>query len=550
MKVSFLLFMFILLLFSCKKQNSGNFNENEIIIDSVSVNNVFVSNDGSLDNVDLDKVVVKISFNIKVDTSLFKKAKLFFTGNIDTLYSFKFSSKATALTIIPSKQLIGLTLYRMVFDVGPNLGGVLKNGFSFNFITEIDSLPKFPVISDDSLLTLVQKQTFRYFWDYGHPVSGLARERFGSGDIVTAGGSGFGLMGILVGIKRNFITRQQGFERLRKIANFLINPATDKYHGAFPHWLNGSTGKVYPFSQKDDGGDLVETAFLMQGLLTVKEYFKNGSVEEMAMCDTIKKIWEKVEWSWYRNNNQNKLYWHWSPNYNWYINMPVTGWNEGLIIYVLAASSPTFSIPKTVYDEGWARNGVYPMKNGKSFFGIQLPLGTDYGGPLFFAHYSFMGLDPGNLSDQYANYWTQNVAHARINYEYCRSNPRNFRGYSNSCWGLTASDIQNGYSASSPTNDLGVISPTAALSSFPYTPVESMRALKFFYYTMGNKLWGEYGFYDAFNLSSLWFANSYLAIDQGPIICMIENYRSGFLWDLFMADLDVKNGLNRLAFTY
>jgi hypothetical protein len=550
MKVSFLLFMFILLLFSCKKQNSGNFNENEIIIDSVSVNNVFVSNDGSLDNVDLDKVVVKISFNIKVDTSLFKKAKLFFTGNIDTLYSFKFSSKATALTIIPSKQLIGLTLYRMVFDVGPNLGGVLKNGFSFNFITEIDSLPKFPVISDDSLLTLVQKQTFRYFWDYGHPVSGLARERFGSGDIVTAGGSGFGLMGILVGIKRNFITRQQGFERLLKIANFLINPATDKFHGAFPHWLNGSTGKVYPFSQKDDGGDLVETAFLMQGLLTVKEYFKNGSVEEMAMCDTIKKIWEKVEWSWYRNNNQNKLYWHWSPNYNWYINMPVTGWNEGLIIYVLAASSPTFSIPKTVYDEGWARNGVYPMKNGKSFFGIQLPLGSDYGGPLFFAHYSFLGLDPGNLSDQYANYWTQNVAHARINYEYCRSNPRNFRGYSNSCWGLTASDIQNGYSASSPTNDLGVISPTAALSSFPYTPVESMRALKFFYYTMGNKLWGEYGFYDAFNLSSLWFANSYLAIDQGPIICMIENYRSGFLWDLFMADLDVKNGLNRLAFTY
>jgi hypothetical protein len=542
--------MFILLLFSCKKQNSGNFNENEIIIDSVSVNNVFVSNDGSLDNVDLDKVVVKISFNIKVDTSLFKKAKLFFTGNIDTLYSFKFSSKATALTIIPSKQLIGLTLYRMVFDVGPNLGGVLKNGFSFNFITEIDSLPKFPVISDDSLLTLVQKQTFRYFWDYAHPVSGLARERFGSGDIVTSGGSGFGLMGILVGIKRNFITRQQGFERLRKIANFLINPATDKYHGAFPHWLNGSTGKVYPFSQKDDGGDLVETAFLMQGLLTVKEYFKNGSVEEMAMCDTIKKIWEKVEWSWYRNNNQNKLYWHWSPNYNWYINMPVTGWNEGLIIYVLAASSPTFSIPKTVYDEGWARNGVYPMKNGKSFFGIQLPLGSDYGGPLFFAHYSFLGLDPGNLSDQYANYWTQNVAHARINYEYCRSNPRNFRGYSNSCWGLTASDIQNGYSASSPTNDLGVISPTAALSSFPYTPVESMRALKFFYYTMGNKLWGEYGFYDAFNLSSLWFANSYLAIDQGPIICMIENYRSGFLWDLFMADLDVKNGLNRLAFTY
>lgn len=542
--------MFLLLLFSCKKNNNNNDHDKVILIDSVSVNNAFVSNEGKVNNVDFDKVIVKIKFKSQVDTALFNKNKLFFTGDLDTLYSHKFDKSSTILSAVPLKQLKALTLYRMVLDVGSNLGGIFLEGFSFTFTTRIDTLPKFPVISDDSLLTLVQKQTFRYFWDYAHPVSGLARERFGSGDVVTTGGSGFGLMAILVGIERNFITRQQGFERLRKVANFLINPVTDKFHGAYPHWLNGSSGKVYPFSSKDNGGDLVETAFLMQGLLTVKEYFINGSSDEKAMCDTIQKIWENVDWSWYRRNNQNRLFWHWSPNFDWYMNMPVSGWNEALIVYVLAASSPTHSINKIVYDEGWARNGAYPMKNGKSFYGIQLPLGEDYGGPLFFAHYSFLGLDPRNLYDQYASYWTQNTAHSRINYEYCKSNPKKHLGYGVNCWGLTASDIQYGYSASSPNNDLGVIAPTAALSSFPYTPTESMKALKFFYYTLGDKLWGDYGFYDAFSLSSLWFADSYISIDQGPIVCMIENYRTGFLWDLFMVNADVRNGLDKLGFTY
>jgi hypothetical protein len=190
------------------------------------------------------------------------------------------------------------------------------------------------------------------------------------------------------------------------------------------------------------------------------------------------------------------------------------------------------------------------MKNGKTFYDIMLPLGYDYGGPLFFAHYSFLGLDPRNLSDSYANYWTQNTAHSLINYKYCVANPKKYRGYSAKCWGLTASDIQNSYSASSPTNDLGVIAPTAALSSIPYTPEQSMEALKFFYYVLGDKLWGTYGFYDSFNLTSRWFADSYIAIDQGPIVCMIENYRSGLLWNLFMSNTDIKSGLDKLGFSY
>jgi hypothetical protein len=283
-------------------------------------------------------------------------------------------------------------------------------------------------------------------------------------------------------------------------------------------------------------------------LLTVKQYFINGSAAELALCDSVQKLWEGVEWDWYRNGDQNKLYWHWSPDYDWQMNMPIRGWNEALIVYVLAASSPAHSIPKSVYDEGWARNGS--MMNGNMYFDIELPLGETMGGPLFFAHYSFLGLDPRNLSDNYAGYWGQNTVHARINYEYCVDNPHEYPGYGPDCWGLTASDIPAGYSASSPTNDLGVIAPTAAIASIPYTPEESTDALNFFYYILGDKIWGEYGFKDAFSLNDNWFASSYLAIDQGPIICMIENYRTGLLWNLFMENDEVKTGLTKLGFSY
>lgn len=539
----------LLLLFSCR--NEKNIVEvSYLIIDSISINNVRVNNNGSADEIDFHKVLLKIHFRSPVDTSMFKRRRVFFTQEIDTIYNYSFSGDSKTLFISPVNELKPLAIYRFIFDVGPNLGSFLREMYSFRFTTYIDSVPKFPIISDDSLLTLVQRRTFRYFWDYAHPVSGLARERYGSGDVVTSGGSGFGLMAIITGIQRNFITREEGFIRLKKIVDFLKSSSTDRFHGAFPHWLNGSTGKVIPFSPQDNGGDLVETAYLMQGLLTVKQYFINGSSAEKELCDSVDVLWRNVEWDWYRNNNQNRLFWHWSPDQGWAMNMPVSGWNEALIVYVLAAASPTHSITKEVYDEGWARNGNYPMKNGKLFYDIRLPLGEDYGGPLFFAHYSFLGLDPKRLNDQYASYLEQNVAHSLINYYYCVANPKKFKGYSRECWGLTASDTENGYSASSPLNDKGVIAPTAAISSIPYSSEESLRALRFFYYILGDKLWGEYGFYDSFNLSKLWFANSYLAIDQGPIISMIENYRTGLLWNLFMSSEDIIKGLTKLGFTY
>ena len=427
-------------------------------------------------------------------------------------------------------------------------GSAIDKQYGLSFSTRIDSSNKFPVVSDSVLLDIVQQQTFKYFWDYGHPVSGLARERSNSGsETVTSGGSGFGLMCIPAGINRNFITRSEGLQRMQTIVGFLKNTA-QKFHGAFPHWLNGTTGTVIPFSTKDNGADLVETSYLIAGLLTTRQFFNGADAIETALRSDINSIVDNVEWDWFRNGGQNVLFWHWSPTYNWEMNLPIRGWNECLITYIMAASSTTHSIPQAVYTNGFARNGA--MQNGAVYYGYNLPLGPANGGPLFLSHYSFLGVNPNGLSDPYANYQTQVVNHTKINYEYCKANPLGYFGYSNSSWGLTASDVFNGYRANSPSDDQGYIAPTAALSSFPYTPAESMNALKFFYYTMGDKLWGAYGFKDAYTLNfPQWFADSYLAIDQGPVVIMIENYRTGLIWNLLTSCPEVKSGMRTLGFS-
>lgn len=413
-------------------------------------------------------------------------------------------------------------------------------------------------VSDDSLLNRIQYETFQYFWDNAEPVSGLARERthmdgiYPANDkhIVTTGGSGFGLMAILVGIEREFITREEGLDRFTHIVNFL--DTADRFHGAWPHWLNGETGRVKPFSPKDDGGDLVETAFLVQGLITVREYFKDGNSNERNLASKIDKLWKGVEWNWYTNTRE-VLYWHWSPRYNWEMNFPVGGYNECLIMYVLAASSPDYPIKPEVYHRGWARSGA--IKTDRKYYELETVLdhyehNDDPVGPLFWAHYSYLGLDPRNLKDQYGDYWKLNQNHALIHYKYCVDNPNGFAGYGENCWGLTSSYSMRGYAGHQPGRDLGVISPTAALSSFPYTPDESMRFLKFLYAPERDSLRGEYGPYDAFSFSENWYLPRYLAIDQGPIPVMIENYRTGLLWKLFMGAPEVQQGLKKLGFTY
>jgi hypothetical protein len=537
----------VFLFTACKKDNTGNQPGQPVSLTLTSIKLNGQNADVTNNYVSVNPVL-KFSFSSKVDRTSAASSIAFNTSSGVTIpFSTSFQDNDSSIIIQPNGVLSGLSKY--VVSVSTTLkstsGANLQSAKDISLVTGIDSTDKFPVISDSSLLQLVQQQTFKYFWDFGHPVSGLARERNSSGETVTTGGSGFGIMALITGINRNFISRQQGLTRMQSIVNFLKNTA-QKFHGAFPHWMNGSTGVVVPFSTYDNGADLVETSFMMMGLLTARQYFNGTDAIETSLRNDINQLYNGVEWDWFRQSGRNVLYWHWSPSDGFKINMPIQGWNECLVTYVLAASSPTHNIPKPVYDSGFARNGAEVNRN--TFYGYQLPLGPDYGGPLFFEHYSFMGINPNGLLDQYANYQTQTSNHTRINYEYCKANPKGYYGYSDQSWGLTASDIPGGYTASSPTNDVGVIAPTAAISSMPYTPVESLKALKFFYYKLGDKLWGQYGFYDAFSLKDLWFSNSYLAIDEGPIICMIENYRSGLLWNLFMSCPEVKTGMKSLGF--
>lgn len=441
-----------------------------------------------------------------------------------------------------------------------------------NAVTYPDSIAPAGVIkglSDTALLELVQKQTFRFFWHYAHPVSGLARERdntvkgdyywdfineaydepnFSTGtygpEACAIGGTGFGIMSAIVATERKWIGRDTALKRLVKMVDFL-NKA-DSYHGIFPHFMNGATGKTIAFGKLDDGADIVETSYLLMGFLCAREYFNGDTPLEKYFRNRVTQLWNVANWNWHAKGSNTLLYWHWSPFQDFDMNFPIRGWNECLITFVMSASSPTHAIPADVYFNSFVNSASY--FNGKTYYGFKLPLGFEYGGPLFFAHYSFMGINPRGLESFQVNYWEQNLHHTLINRAYCIDNPKQFKGYGENCWGLTAGDSYKGYAAHCPQEDMGVIQPTAALSSFPYTPEYSMKALRHFYEDLGDKIWGEYGFADGFSESHNWYAKTHLAIDQGPIVVMIENYRSGLLWNLFMKIPDVQNGLKKLGF--
>ena len=426
-------------------------------------------------------------------------------------------------------------------------------------------------ISDSALLDIVQRQTFRYFWHFAHPVSGLARERdntvkaeyywdyineaydepnlskstFGP-EACAIGGTGMGIMATVVAVNRGWIGRDTAVKRLIKIVDFLIK--ADCYHGIYPHFMNGATGKTIPFDRIDDGADIVETSYLMMGLLTADAYFNKNTLPERYFRKRVAQMWAAADWNWHSKGTDKLLYWHWSPHNDFQMNFPVIGYDEALITYIIAASSPNHGIPKELYENSWVKNNSW--KNGNTYYGYKLPLGNfDKGGPLFFEQYTYMGINPNGLKDdQGIDYALQTKNHTLINRAYCIENPKHYKGYSANSWGLTAGDSFKGYVAHCPEVDLGVIQPTAALSSFPYTPKYSMQALKHFYYDLGDKIWGPYGFADGFSESHNWYAKTHLAIDQGPIVVMIENYRSKLIWNLFMKIPDVQTGLKKLGF--
>ena len=411
-------------------------------------------------------------------------------------------------------------------------------------------------LSDDSLLTLIQKQTFQYFWEGAEPNSGLARERIhidgeypqNDQNVITIGGSGFGIMSLLVGIENRYISTTEGQERLAHIVGYLGK--IERFHGVWSHWYFGDTGKPKAFSQNDDGGDLVETAFMAQALICVREYYKDGTQDQQRIAQKADQLWKDINWDFYRNG-KDVLFWHWSPKYAWGMNHAIQGYDEGLITYILAASSPTHPIPASTYHKGWARDGQISSTISKYEIPTILKHNSKTGevGPLFWQHYSYLGLSPKGLKDKYANYWDAAVNHTKIHIEHAKKNPKQYVGYgADKGWGLTASYSVKGYNAHHPDNDHGVISPTAALSSITYTPKESISFAQYLYQHLGDKVWGKYGFYDAYSETENWFPQRYLAIDQGPIVVMIENYRSGLIWNLFMNAPEIQAGLKKLDF--
>jgi hypothetical protein len=420
-------------------------------------------------------------------------------------------------------------------------------------------------LTDDELLTMLQHACFHYYWEGVDPNSGMTRENIPGDDrIVATGASGFGVMALIVGVDRGFITREQGVERLSKVVRFLVN--AQRYHGAWSHYMDGSTGRTMPvFGMYDDGGDLVETSFLMQGLLAARQYFHGPSETEESLCRGITALWETVEWDWYRQTpSSDFLYWHWSPEWAWQIHHPLIGFNEVMITYLLAIASPTHSVPASLYYSGWAGQSDAAISyregwsgstdgnhygNGHTYYGIKLDVGAGRGGPLFFTHYSFMGFDPHTLHDRYTgSYFESNRNIALINHAYCIANPKHFAGYGADTWGLTASDGPNGYVPHAPddADDRGTITPTGALASFPYTPDASMAAFKHFYRDLGGQLWDIYGPRDAFNQSDNWVSPIYMGLNQAPIVVMIENYRSGLLWRNFMSNPEIGQMIKRL----
>ena len=416
-------------------------------------------------------------------------------------------------------------------------------------------------LDDEGLMSLTEEACFYYYWDAGHPNAGLAPEVLpGDPNLLATGGNGFGVMALIVGAERGFASRAEVAERVLKIVRFLAK--ADRFHGVWPHFIDGRTGHVVPFfGRYDNGGDLVETSFMFEGLLTARQYFNRNNAVENELRSVITRLWREADFAWYRKSADSPvLFWHWSPDSAFHIHHPLVGWNEAMIVYILAISSPTHAVPADLYYKGWAGTADLQVMyrrgwsrttlgdhyvNGHTFYGTKLTVGEGAGSDLFFVHFSYLGFDPHALTDRYTNYFENNRSIARINYAYCLDNPRKFVGYGKDCWGISVG-VNAGGGKPYPRDDNGTISCMAALASMPYTPKESLAALRHFYRDLGPQIFGCYGFHDGFNQTEHWYDEVYMALDQAPITVMIENYRTGLIWKNFMANPEIPKAVQAI----
>ena len=318
-----------------------------------------------------------------------------------------------------------------------------------------------------------QKAAFEFFYSGADPETGMAYEGNNRGNTVTTGGSGFGVMALIVGVERGWITREAGVDRVSRIVRFLTE--ADRYKGAWSHWY-APDGSYVAFGDQKATGDLVESSFMMAGLLAAYEYFDGEDEAETSLREGIDNLYRTVDWSGYTGDSGDGLYWLWYSETDTY-SLKISGWNEALVTYLMALAAPEgHCIDAATYKRGWNLQSFPQRKT----YGYELPLGNELGGPLFFSHYTFLGFDPRFMQDGNAWYWRQNLSHTMVNRHYCiHSAPESF-DYGVDMWGLTAcygAGSSPSYSARNPQNDDGVIAPTAALSANVAKIVKSGMAL-------------------------------------------------------------------------
>jgi hypothetical protein len=410
--------------------------------------------------------------------------------------------------------------------------------------TTISATPK--ALDDEAFLDLVQRTAFDYFWYETNPANGLIKDRSSDPSLSSIAAVGFGLSALTVGIDRGWISREAGRARVLTTLTFLWNsphgpePDATGYKGFYYHFLDMQTGR------RDGDSELstIDTALLLGGVLHVQQYFDQADATEDQIRALADAIYRRVEWPWMQVRAP-KVCHGWTPErgfllYDW------GGYNEAMILYLLALGSPTFPIHPEAW-AAWTSSYAWETHYGHAF--VVFP-------PLFGHQYSHVWVDFRDIQDPYMrdkglDYFENSRRATLANRAYAIANPHGWADYGENVWGLTASDIPSSYRARGAPpgeSDDGTITPTAVGGSLVFTPRESLAALRYMYTTYRTRLWGPYGFKDAFNPSIKWFASDYLGIDQGPFVLMLENYRTGRIWNVLMPHAAIQRGLKRAGF--
>jgi hypothetical protein len=416
----------------------------------------------------------------------------------------------------------------------------------------------------------LKRRTFNYFWVEADPVTGLIEDRVPNRQFSSIAATGFGLSAYIIGVENGYVSRAEAAEKVLRLLRFLWNAPQDSamsgiagYKGYYYHFLDMRTGHRY----KDVELSTIDTGLLMAGILSVMEYFNGDEVVEEEIRSLADALFLRVEWDFFLNGTP-ALSMGWFPDRG-FLDAEWVGYNEAMVMLVMALGSPTHPIPEICWEKWTA---TYDWGGYYGYEHVNF-------GPLFGHHYSHMYLDFRGIYDDYMmekgiDYFENSRRATYGNRAYCLDNPLGFKDYSDTIWGLTACDgpgylekmidgrmvTFEGYSARGAAlvhaRDDGTLAPTAAGGSIPFAPEICLPALRAMYNRYGDKLYGEYGFLDSFNPTFTfgqgneegWFDVDYLGIDQGAILIMLENYQSGLIWDLMKKNKYIRTGLGNAGF--